>query len=93
MTRIAVFRGTTEDDGQFIGSIKHPYQNRHRFHVELFVKTSNGDLLKDEITTKGPVQLNDLLEDTVKPSIDELIAEANKLGGTKKYGFDIFKWR
>ena len=90
---IAIYRGTTDDDGDFVGDVYHPGKKRHRYRVDLFIQTGNGDVLKDEISTKDKVRLNDLLEDCIKPSIDDLIAEADQHGGTARYGFDIFKWR
>ncbi|MBM7424944.1 hypothetical protein [Spongiibacter marinus] len=92
MKPIAVYRGTTNDDGKFVGPIQHPGKRRYRYRVDLWIKTGNSALLRDEISTKEPVRLNDLLQDQVLPNIDSLIAEADQEGGTQQYGFEIYKW-
>ena len=92
MKPIAVYRGTPNDDGKFVGPIQHPGKRRYRYRVDLWIKTGNSALLRDEISTKEPVRLNDLLQDQVLPNIDSLIAEADQEGGTQQYGFEIYKW-
>jgi len=91
MKPIVVHRGTNDRDGKFI-RLKHPGQQRKRFRVDLWIRTGKGDLLKDEISTKGPVRLNDLLEHHIKPNIDALVARANLRGGVHQHGFEIYEW-
>lgn len=92
MKPIAVFRGTTKDDGKFVGNIQHPGKRRYRYRVELWIETGNHARLVDDIRTQQPVRLNDLLQKQVLPNIDTLIAEADQNGGTRQYGFEIYKW-
>lgn len=91
MKPFAVFKGTNDDDGKFI-KLKHPGKKRLRYRIDLWVQTVNGDRLTNEITTKEPCRLNDLMEQTVTPAVEEIIAEARDLGGTAQYGFNCYQW-
>ena len=91
MKPFAVFQGTTEIDGRFI-KLEHPGKRRFRFRVDLWIKARNGTQLVDQVTTKAPCRLNDLMEQTITPAVDKIIAEAAEHGGTERYGFSCYKW-
>ncbi|WP_339678257.1 hypothetical protein [uncultured Zhongshania sp.] len=91
MMPFATYQGTTDDDGKFL-KLETPKERRARYRVNMWVETNNGGRLTDDYTAKKPCALNDLLQQTILPAVDELIEEAKEHGGTKRYGFSCFKW-
>lgn len=91
MKPFAVFQATAYDDGDF-STFNPPPARRFRQRVELWIETTTGERLTDNYSTKKPCSFSEFLEQTIKPAVDELIAEARDLGGTEKYGFSCYLW-
>jgi|GEM_PF-4852514 len=88
MKPFAVFKAGQHDSGRFVRFTQAP-KYPARFRVDIWIKQANGEKLENCITTKEKCHFIDLLEHTIKDSIDELLAETQD---RIAFGFNCYLW-